>query len=78
MGPPILGCCVLFHGHNPPQEEVDSWMRAEDNARVLIELLEGAFREECSKHQFLHWPTGCLEAPNDHRYVRGTSKKVIS
>lgn len=29
-----------FHNFKPSQEEVDSWMKAEDTARVLVELLQ--------------------------------------
>ena len=68
-----------FHGHNPPQEEVDSWMRAEDNARVLIELLEeGPSGRNAQNINFCIGRPVALEAPNDHRYVRAEQVKVIS
>ena len=29
-----------FHNFDPSEEEVDSWMRAEDNAQVMIDILK--------------------------------------
>ena len=59
-----------FHGHNPPQKEVDSWMKAEDNARVMIELLkEGSQGRNAQNINFCTGRPVALEAPHEHLYV---------
>jgi len=59
-----------FHNFEPSQEEVDSWMRAEDNARVLIELLkEGPSGRNAQNLNFCIGREVKLEPPHEQRYV---------
>ena len=68
-----------FHGHNPPQSEVDSWMKAEDNARVLIELIEeGPQGRNAQNINFCVGRPVALEAPNQHVYIRPDQVAVSS
>ena len=68
-----------FHGHNPPQAEIDSWMRAEDNARVLIELLEeGPSGRNAQNINFCIGRPVALEAPHEPRYIQPEQVRVRS
>ncbi len=59
-----------FHNFDPPQEEVDSWMKAEDNARVLVELLqEGPGGRNAQNLNFCVGRPVKLEEPHEHVYV---------
>lgn len=68
-----------FHGHNPPQAEIDSWMRAEDNARVLIELLEeGPSGRNAQNINFCIGRPVALEAPHEPRYILPEQVRIRS
>ena len=59
-----------FHRFDPPQEEVDSWMKAEDNAAALIELLQdGPTGRNAQNHNFCVGRPVALEEPADHLYI---------
>jgi NAD(P)-dependent dehydrogenase (short-subunit alcohol dehydrogenase family) len=59
-----------FHNFEPSDEEVASWMKAEDNARVLVELLaEGPQGRNAQNLNFCMGRRVALEAPLPHRYV---------
>ena len=59
-----------FHNHDPDPEEVASWMRAEDSARVLLELLqEGPSGRNAQSMNFCVGRPVALEPPHDHRYI---------
>ncbi|MEM7098457.1 MAG: SDR family oxidoreductase [Pseudomonadota bacterium] len=62
-----------FHNYNPSEEEVSSWMRAEDNARVLVELLrEGPDGRNAQNMNFCIGRPVQLEPPNPIRYILET------
>ena len=59
-----------FHHFDPPREEVDAWMKAQDNARVLIELLkEGPSGRNAQNVNFCVGRPVELEPPHEHVYV---------
>ena len=59
-----------FHNFDPPREEVDQWMRAEDNARVLIDILkEGPGGRNAQNVNFCMGRPVTTEPPHDHLYV---------
>ncbi len=59
-----------FHNFDPPQEEVDAWMKAEDNAQALIDLLEeGPTGRNAQNLNFCMGRPVKLEAPHEHVYV---------
>ncbi len=59
-----------FHNFEPSEEEVASWMRAQDNARVLIELLsEGPTGRNAQSMNFCVGRPVALEPPLPQRYV---------
>ncbi len=61
-----------FHNFDPSPEEEASWMRAEDNARVLIELLqEGPGGRNAQNLNFCVGRPVQLEPPHPHKYVKG-------
>ena len=60
-----------FHDFKPSAEEEASWMRAEDNARVLIEMLEeGPQGRNAQTINFCVGRPVKLEPPLAHIYVR--------
>ena len=59
-----------FHNFDPAPEEVATWMRAEDNARVMIELLqEGLSGRNAQNMNFCVGRPVALEEPWEHVYV---------
>ena len=59
-----------FHDHNPSQEEVDSWMKAEDNAQAMIDLLkEGPSGRNAQNINFCMGRPVKLEPAHEHVYV---------
>ncbi len=59
-----------FHNFEPSQEEVDSWMKAEDNAQVMIDILkEGPGGRNAQNVNFCVGRPVKTEAPNEHLYV---------
>jgi NAD(P)-dependent dehydrogenase (short-subunit alcohol dehydrogenase family) len=59
-----------FNNFDPSPEEVATWMRAEDNAQALIELLEeGPEGRNAQNVNFCMGRPVALESPNDHIYV---------
>lgn len=59
-----------FHNFDPPQEEVDSWMKAEDNAGVMIDILkEGPGGRNAQNVNFCVGRPVKTEAPHEHLYV---------
>ncbi len=59
-----------FHNFDPPQEEIDTWMKAEDNARVLIELLEeGPEGRNAQNINFCIGRPVALEEPLEQIYI---------
>ena len=59
-----------FHDFNPSDEEVSQWMRAEDNAEVLIGILkEGVAGRNAQNHQFCMGRKVALESPRPQIYV---------
>ena len=59
-----------FHNFDPPQEEVDTWMSAQDNARALIDLLEeGPTGRNAQNVNFCTGRPVRLEPAHDHIYV---------
>ena len=64
-----------FHNFDPSPEEEASWMRAEDNARVLIELLqEGPSGRNAQNINFCVGRPVRLEDPLPQKYI--TAKQV--
>jgi len=59
-----------FHNFEPSKEEVDSWMRAEDNAQALIDMLkEGSGGRNAQNVNFCMGRPVKLEPAHDHIYV---------
>ena len=59
-----------FHDFDPSEEEVSQWMRAEDNAQVMIGILrEGGGGRNAQNHQFCMGRTVALEPPISQLYV---------
>lgn len=59
-----------FHNFEPSEEEEASWMRAEDNAAALIEMLrEGPTGRNAQNINFCVGRPVKLEAPHDHKYI---------
>ena len=59
-----------FHNFNPSEEEVASWMKAEDNAQALVDLLkEGPSGRNAQNINFCVGRPVRLEPPHDHVYV---------
>ena len=59
-----------FHNFEPSQEEVDSWMRAEDNAQVMIDILkEGAGGRNAQNVNFCMGRPVKTEPPHEHLYI---------
>ena len=59
-----------FHNFDPTPEEEASWMRAEDNAKVLIELLEeGPDGRNAQNINFCVGRPVALEPPLEQRYI---------
>ena len=59
-----------FHNFKPSDEEVASWMRAEDNAGALVDLLkEGPGGRNAQNVNFCMGRPVKLEAPHDHIYI---------
>ena len=68
-----------FHNFDPSPEEEASWMRAEDSARVLIELLEeGPAGRNAQNMNFCVGRAVELEAPLEHKYVMTDQIEVVS
>lgn len=66
-----------FHNFDPSPEEQASWMRAEDAARVLVELLnEGATGRNAQNINFCVGRPVALESPLEQIYVRPHQIKV--
>ncbi len=66
-----------FHNFDPSPEEEASWMRAEDNARVLLELLEeGPGGRNAQNLNFCVGRPVALEPPNPHIYLNPDQIKV--
>ena len=66
-----------FHNFNPSPEEEASWMRAEDAARVLVELLEeGATGRNAQNINFCVGRPVILEPPLEQIYVRTDQVRV--
>ena len=62
-----------FHNFDPSPEEEASWMRAEDNAAALIQLLEeGCDGRNAENINFCVGRPVQLEAPRPHVYVRSS------
>ena len=60
-----------FYNFDPPQKEVDQWMKAEDNARVLLDILrEGPAGRNAQNINFCMGRPVATEAPHEHLYVR--------
>lgn len=59
-----------FHDFAPSKEEVDSWMRAEDNAQAMIDMLkEGPGGRNAQNVNFCTGRPVKLEPPHEHVYV---------
>lgn len=59
-----------FHDFDPSEEEVASWMRAEDNARAMIDMLEeGPSGRNAQNVNFCMGRPVQLEPAHDHVYV---------
>ena len=59
-----------FHNFEPSEEEEASWMRAEDNAQALIDLLaEGPDGRNAQSINFCVGRPVKLETPLEHIYV---------
>ena len=59
-----------FHNFNPSQEEVASWMRAEDNAQVMIDILkEGPDGRNAQNVNFCMGRPVKTEPPHEHIYI---------
>lgn len=59
-----------FHNFDPSQEEVDSWMRAEDNAQVLIDILrEGPNGRNAQNVNFCMGRPVKTELAHEHVYI---------
>ena len=66
-----------FHDFDPPQEEIDQWMRAEDNAQALIDLLsEGPGGRNAQNQNFCMGRPVKLEEPHDDIYVMSEQIKT--
>ena len=59
-----------FHNFDPPEDEVKSWMNAEDNAQALIDLLkEGPGGRNAQNINFCMGRPVRLESAHEHIYV---------
>ena len=59
-----------FHNFDPSEEEVASWMRAEDNAQAMIDMLEeGPSGRNAQNVNFFIGRPVQLEPAHDHVYV---------
>ena len=59
-----------FHNFDPSEEEVASWMRAEDNAQAMIDMLEeGPSGRNAQNVNFCIGRPVQLEPAHDHVYV---------
>jgi len=59
-----------FHNFEPSKEEVDSWMRAEDNAQVMIDILkEGPDGRNAQNVNFCMGRPVETESPHEHVYI---------
>jgi NAD(P)-dependent dehydrogenase (short-subunit alcohol dehydrogenase family) len=59
-----------FHNFDPSEEEVASWMRAEDNAQAMIDMLqEGPSGRNAQNVNFCMGRPVRLEPAHDHVYV---------
>ncbi|MBT5702560.1 MAG: hypothetical protein HOI67_14020, partial [Gammaproteobacteria bacterium] len=59
-----------FHNFDPSEEEVASWMRAEDNAQAMIDMLEeGPSGRNAQNVNFCIGRPVKLEPAHDHVYV---------
>ena len=59
-----------FHDFDPSEEEVASWMRAEDNAHAMIDmLLEGPSGRNAQNVNFCIGRPVQLEPAHEHIYV---------
>lgn len=59
-----------FHNFDPSEEEVASWMKAEDNAQALVDLLkEGPAGRNAQNINFCMGRPVLLEPAHDHVYV---------
>ena len=66
-----------FHNFNPSEEEVASWMKAEDNAQALIDMLkEGPDGRNAQNVNFCMGRPVRLEDPHDHVYITPEHAKV--
>ena len=66
-----------FHNFDPPQEEVDSWMRAEDNAQVMIDVLkEGLEGRNAQNINFCMGRPVKTEPPHEHIYINPEHVKL--
>ena len=66
-----------FHEFNPSDEEVSQWMRAEDNAKVMIGILkEGVGGRNAQNHQFCMGREVVLESPRPQIYVLEDDVKI--
>lgn len=59
-----------FHNFEPSEEEVASWMKAEDNAQAMIDMLqEGPSGRNAQNINFCMGRPVQLEPAHDHVYV---------
>ena len=59
-----------FHNFDPSEEEIASWMKAEDNAQALVDLLkEGPAGRNAQNINFCMGRPVLLEPAHDHVYV---------
>lgn len=59
-----------FHNFDPSEEEVDSWMRAEDNAQVMIDILkEGPGGRNAQNVNFCMGRPVKTEPPHEQIYI---------
>ena len=59
-----------FYNFDPPREEVDKWMKKEDNARVMIDILkEGPSGRNARNVNFCMGRPVRTEPPGEHLYV---------
>jgi len=66
-----------FHDFAPSTEEVDSWMRAEDNAQAMIDMLkEGPGGRNAQNVNFCVGRPVKLEPSHDHVYVIESQVKL--
>jgi NAD(P)-dependent dehydrogenase (short-subunit alcohol dehydrogenase family) len=66
-----------FHNFEPSEEEVASWMKAEDNAQALVNLLkEGPAGRNAQNINFCVGRPVKLEPAHDHVYILGEQVRL--